>query len=62
MLSAIKILATALLTLLTLAAGIIVLHTTIRLIRHFHKFPMPQALATTSSVCAALFQRSVCPS
>ncbi|HQN43800.1 MAG TPA: class I SAM-dependent methyltransferase [Anaerolineaceae bacterium] len=45
MLSAIKILATALLTLLTLAAGIIVLHTTIRLIRHFHKFPMPQALA-----------------
>ncbi len=41
----VSLLKTILTTLLTLAAGIIVLHTTIRLIRHFHKFPMPQALA-----------------
>lgn len=32
-------------SLLTLVAGIVALHTLIRTIRHFHKFPMPQALA-----------------
>lgn len=42
MLSAITILSTAL---LTLFASIVTLHTLIRLIRHFHKFPMPQVLA-----------------
>ncbi len=42
MLSAIKILSTALLTLL---AALVTLHTLIRTIRYFHKFPMPQALA-----------------
>ena len=41
----VSLLKTVFTVLLTLASGIIVLHTTIRLIRHLYKFPMPQALA-----------------